>query len=48
MKLFVILCLFVVAVYSAPTFDAQLDAPWILFKRTHEKGYSSTEEENNR
>jgi cathepsin L len=48
MKAFIALCLLFVAVYSAPTFNVELDAPWVLFKRTHEKQYASTEEEINR
>jgi cathepsin L len=45
MKSFVALCLLFACVYSAPTFDAQLDAPWALYKRTFEKNYASGEEE---
>jgi len=48
MKAFIALCLLFVCVYSAPTFNAQLDAPWNLFKRTYEKQYTSVEEEINR
>jgi len=45
MKVTIALCLLFACVYSAPTFDAQLDAPWALYKRTFEKQYASTEEE---
>jgi cathepsin L len=48
MKAFIALCLLFVCVYSAPTFDATLDAPWALYKVTYEKGYASYEEEINR
>jgi len=46
MKAFIALCLLFVCVYSAPTFDAELDAPWDLFKHTYGKQYSFTEEIN--
>jgi cathepsin L len=45
MKAFIALCLLFVCVYSAPTFDATLDAPWALYKRTFEKQYASDAEE---
>jgi cathepsin L len=48
MKAFIALCLLFVCVYSAPTFDAELDAAWNLFKHTYEKQYSFTEEINRR
>jgi cathepsin L len=48
MKAFIALCLLFVCVYSAPTFNAELDAPWVLFKRTFEKQYASAEEETSR
>jgi cathepsin L len=48
MKAFIALCLLFVCVYSAPTFNAELDAPWVLFKRTFEKQYASVEEETSR
>jgi len=44
MKAFIALCLLFVCVYSAPTFNAQLDASWTLFKRTFGKQYSADEE----
>jgi hypothetical protein len=46
MKAFLALCLLFVAVYSAPTFDAALDEPWTLFKRTFQKDYTFAEEIN--
>jgi hypothetical protein len=46
MKAFIAICLLFVCVYSAPTFDAELDAPWALFKRTYEKNYAAHEEVN--
>jgi cathepsin L len=45
MKAFIALCLLFVCVYSAPVFDATLDAPWALYKRTFEKQYASDAEE---
>ena len=48
MKAFIALCLLFVCVYSAPTSNSQLDAPWTLFKRTYEKQYTSVVEEQNR
>jgi cathepsin L len=45
MKAFIALCLLFVCVYSAPTFDTTLDAPWALYKRTYEKQYASNAEE---
>jgi cathepsin L len=48
MKAFIALCLLFVCVYSAPTSNTELDAPWALFKRTFEKQYTSVEEEINR
>ena len=48
MKVAIALCLLFVCVYSAPTFNALLDEPWTLFKRVHEKRYTSVEEEINR
>jgi len=45
MKAFIALCLLFVCVYSAPTFDATLDAPWTLFKSIYEKEYASDAEE---
>jgi cathepsin L len=48
MKAFIALCLLFACVYSAPTFNAELDAPWVLFKRTFEKQYASAEEETSR
>jgi len=48
MKAFIALCLLFVCVYSAPTFNAELDAPWALFKLSFGKQYASTEEEINR
>jgi cathepsin L len=48
MKAFIALCLLFVCVYSAPTFNAQLDEPWALFKLTFEKQYASNAEEINR
>jgi cathepsin L len=48
MKAFIAICLLFVCVYSAPTFNTELDAPWNLFKRTFGKQYSSAEEEINR
>jgi cathepsin L len=48
MKAFIALCLLFVCVYSAPTFDATLDASWTLFKRTYEKEYETSNEEFNR
>jgi len=48
MKAFIALCLLFVCVYSAPTFNAKLDAPWNLFKRTFGKQYSSDEEVSRR
>jgi cathepsin L len=45
MKAFIALCLIFACVYSAPTFDAQLDDSWALYKRTFEKQYASVEEE---
>jgi cathepsin L len=45
MKAFIALCLLFVCVYSAPTFDTTLDAPWDLYKRTYEKQYASYGEE---
>jgi len=44
MKIFIALCLFLVCVYSAPTFNAELDASWALFKSTYGKQYGLTEE----
>jgi len=48
MKAFIALCLLFACVYSAPTPNAELDAPWALFKRMFEKQYTSVEEELNR
>ena len=45
MKAFIALCFVFVCVYSAPTFDTALDAPWALYKRTFEKQYASDAEE---
>jgi hypothetical protein len=45
MKAFIALFLLFVCVYSAPTFDATLDAPWALYKRTFDKQYASDAEE---
>jgi hypothetical protein len=45
MKAFIALCLIFACVYSAPTFDAQLDDSWALYKRTFEKQYASVAEE---
>jgi hypothetical protein len=45
MKAFIALCLLFVCVYSAPTFDTTLDAPWALYKRTYDKQYASDAEE---
>jgi cathepsin L len=45
MKAFIALCLLFVCVYSAPTFDTTLDAPWALYKRTYDKQYASDGEE---
>jgi len=45
MKVFIALCLVFACVYSAPTFDAALDTPWALYKRTFEKQYASDAEE---
>jgi cathepsin L len=44
MKAFIALCLLFVCVYSAPTFNSELDAPWNLFKRVFAKQYTFTEE----
>jgi len=44
MKAFAALCLFFVCVYSAPTFNVELDAHWTLFKSTFGKQYSTVEE----
>ena len=44
MKAFAALCLFFVCVYSAPTFNVELDAHWTLFKSSFEKQYSAVEE----
>jgi len=48
MKAFIALCLLFVCVYSAPTFNAELDAPWAIFKATFGKQYSGEEEINRR
>jgi len=48
MKAFLGLCLLFVCVYSAPTFNTQLDEAWTLFKRTFEKQYASNGEEISR
>ncbi len=48
MKSFIALCLLFVCIYSAPTFNSQLDVPWTLFKRTYAKKYASVEEEISR
>jgi len=48
MKAFIALCLLFVCVYSAPTSNSLLDAPWALFKQTFQKQYGSTEEEISR
>jgi len=45
MKAFIGLCLLFVCVYSAPTFNVELDETWGLFKRTYEKTYASFDEE---
>jgi hypothetical protein len=46
MKAFIALCLLFVCVYSAPTFNVELDAPWALFKTTFDKQYTAAEEIN--
>jgi hypothetical protein len=48
MKAFFALCLLFVHVYSAPTFNAEFDASWNLFKDTHQKQYASMQEEIDR
>jgi hypothetical protein len=48
MKACIALCLLFVCVYSAPTSNVELDAPWVQFKRLYEKQYTSVEEEINR
>jgi cathepsin L len=48
MKAFIALCLLFVCVYSAPTFNAELDAPWAIYKATFGKQYSGEEEINRR
>ena len=48
MKGFIALCLVFVCAHSAPTFNAALDAPWALFKRTFEKQYTTIAEETTR
>jgi cathepsin L len=44
MKAFIALCLFFVCVYSAPTFNTELDASWNLFKNVFGKQYTFSEE----
>jgi hypothetical protein len=48
MKAIAAICLFFVCVYSAPTFNVELDSDWALFKTTYGKQYSSSEETNRR
>jgi cathepsin L len=44
MKAIAAICLFFVCVYSAPTFNVELDSQWALFKTTFGKQYSTAEE----
>jgi len=44
MKAIAAICLLFACVYSAPTFDAQLDSHWNLFKTTFGKQYTAAEE----
>jgi len=44
MKAFIALCLLFVCVYSAPTFNTELDASWTLFKSVFGKQYTFSEE----
>jgi cathepsin L len=44
MKAFIALCLLFVCVYSAPTFNTELDASWNLFKNVCGKQYTFSEE----
>jgi cathepsin L len=44
MKAFIALCLLFVCVYSAPTFNTELDASWNLFKNVFGKQYTFSEE----
>ena len=48
MKAFIALCVLFVGASCAPMLDEQLSNGWTLFKRVHEKQYSSVEEEANR
>jgi cathepsin L len=48
MKAFIALCVLFVGAYCAPMLDEQLGNSWALFKRVHEKQYSSVEEESAR
>jgi cathepsin L len=48
MKAFIALCVLFVGAYCAPMLDEQLGNAWTLFKRVHEKQYSSVAEETNR
>jgi len=48
MKAFIALCVLFVGAYCAPMLDEQLGNQWALFKRVHEKQYSTVEEESTR
>lgn len=47
MKAFIALCVLVIGAYCAPTID-EFNNEWTLFKRVHEKQYSSVQEEATR
>ena len=48
MKAFIALSVLFVGAFCAPMLDEQLGNSWSLFKRVHEKQYSSVEEEADR
>jgi hypothetical protein len=48
MKAVIALCVLFVGAYCAPMLDEQLGNQWSLFKRVHEKQYSTVEEESTR
>ena len=48
MKVTIALCVLFVGAYCAPMLDELLGNQWALFKRVHEKRYTSVEEEINR
>jgi hypothetical protein len=48
MKAFIALYVLFVGAYCAPMLDEQLGNQWSLFKRVHEKQYSTVEEESTR